>query len=359
MIAFSIKEAYRHAWDSLPHCRHLLQPKRYALEGQASAHYPTSMESFLVDIHGTLMAMDETHKLDQNPDSISGSLRENPAIRYTHPMAMRIASGYPVYYLGTDIGEALLNTEPPTDIPVADIKWVYPAIRVFLPHDWFKVAGKSIRFLDIALFPAGAELKPNALVWSEVASVSNRTFIPKHGVYLPNDSAAISVQGWVSDTINGEFMHYWAFRKWNNQTLGDMLASFDPQAKASDPELVMSESEAEGGEKMLRLAVNIIMLLGTVPEEVGEETLLRKEKRGKKNEIIQDALWAPRFIGRPLFGKPKDKPESSEANGVKHYNEVRRAHWKRQPYGPGRAERKIIWVSLYRTRTQEDRRQED
>jgi hypothetical protein len=355
MEAFNLKDAYRKTWDKLPHCRHLLQPRRYTLEGQASAHYPSSMESFIVDVHSVIQAMDDIRALDRNPGVISDTLRENPAIRHTFPQALRIAAGYPVYYLGMDIGEALLDTEPPSGIPVSEIKWVYPAMRIFLPNNWFKVAGKSIRFLDIALFPPGADLRPNAHVWSDVATATGRSFIPGHSVYLPDDSAAISVQGWVNEEERGEFMHYWAFRKWTTQTLGEMLSSFDLKAKASDPALVMSESESEGGEKMLHLAVNIIMLLGTVPEEVEEEKLLRKEKRDKKNAIVQDALWAPRFIGQPFFGKIKPKPESSDPNGVKHYGEVRRAHWKRQPHGPGRSERKIIWVSLYRTRSQEDR----
>ena len=138
---------------------------------------------------------------------------------------------------------------------------------------------------------------------------------------------------------------------WDRGTLGKLVSDF---WKTDMEPLPDGEEKPLGGEDCLRLAINILMLLSWVPDEVGEEKCVRKAQADRQGGILKTELWEPKFIGRPTFEqrKPSDR---GEVDGTYRFNQVRRAHWKRQAHGPAYSLRKVIWVSLYRTRSREDR----
>ena len=94
--------------------------------------------------------------------------------------------------------------------------------------------------------------------------------------------------------------------------------------------------------KMENLALNILVLLSRVPIEY-EPLQVERQASFKGKRVIPALLWA-KWVGDCLLRAKKAgwvKGEIASYSVAAHY---RRAHWVRQPCGPRRSQRKLIWL---------------
>jgi hypothetical protein len=98
-----------------------------------------------------------------------------------------------------------------------------------------------------------------------------------------------------------------------------------------------------------RFLFNVLLFLGSLPEEYEPESVLRpaREKKGR----FRPELRAARFLGKEAYrpvprteGKAEHEPTGRELPG--HW---RVGHWRRQAFGEGSLQRKLIWIQPYKT----------
>ncbi len=346
-MAYDPRPLYQQFARDYPRLHQLMDPRRFVVDGPASAYYPNSMNGFVCDIIGGVFDIDMLlEDAQRNPEGFGNS--HGYMLRYVHFLAQRefLDCLCPTYFLGADVGEALLDTEPPGNIPLEDIHWPHSGFRVYLPLNWMRIEGRSAISLDIALIPYSEELAIHQEAVEGLARVSKfargRLPQPPSQPYARSISLGITVE-------RGEEppSKQYGLAPWDDVTLNAMMTDFTatPHQDKED----VSESV-----NMMRLAINIVMLLGHAPDEVSESLLLRKPKTNGRGEVVRSGLWSPRFIGRPTF-KDRRSAGGGESSGRQGFDQVRKGHWKRHAHGPGRSLRKVIWVSLYRTRSREER----
>ncbi len=345
-MIYDPKPHYQQYGQNFPQVQQLLEPRRFVVDGPASAYYPNCMNGFVCDFLNGILDIDLLlEEADQNPEGFADS--NDYQLRYVHLVAQRefINCQCPTYFLGADIGEALLATEPPGNIPLEDIRWPHSAFRVYLPTNWMRIESQPVLYLDIALIANGDNLVLHEVA-GELARASKyaqgRVPEPPNRTYVRSLSLGIAVERG-SDTPNKQH----GLCPWDSPTLNEMMTAFSATPHENREEVTESVN-------LMRLAINIVMLLGHAPDEVSESVVLRKPKTNGSGEVIRDGLWSPRFIGRPTF-KDRRSGGDGESSGRQGFDQVRKGHWRRHAHGPGRGLRKVIWVSLYRTRSREER----
>jgi hypothetical protein len=86
------------------------------------------------------------------------------------------------------------------------------------------------------------------------------------------------------------------------------------------------------------------LFLGSLPEEYEPDQVLRpaREKKGH----LRSELRAARFLGKETY-----RPTGAEhqPTGRKLAGHWRAGHWRRQAFGEGSLQRKLIWIQPYKT----------
>jgi hypothetical protein len=325
------KDRYESLREKIPKTYALLEPRRFVLEGKLSELYQSPVSGFVDSILYASNAVSYFLGSWDEPatDKITKFFF---SLLVSQEMWSRFKA--PTYFLTPEIGEALVDTDPPLDLSLLDIRWPFPSIRVCLPKGLISPDVLAARYLNITLIPAGSS-PLNFTMIDEICDLNGLPHLSQRswGVEEP----VLYVQ-WKEE--KGQSDHSFSCPV-TPVAIGDKLAEFE------------RETGSAFGAQMLKLTLNIILLLSWAPDEVGEEKLLRKAQTNGRGEVTKTELWSPRFIGRPVFG-PTHTPSGS-GNGQQFFDQGRRGHWKRQVHGPGRTGRKVIWVSFYRTRSRVDR----
>ncbi len=339
------RDSYRILSEALPYTRAWLEPKRFVLPQAVTSKYPHPGSGFLFDLGRVIASLGQMKSYSR--EMVSGGnyhIVDSGAILFAALHLLK-QNNFPTYFIGEDIGAAIGETEPPGDTPIEDIRSPYPAFNVWLPKGMLTLGKGRVERLTIAFLKQEIAISIDRQMVEEIRSRYATAERP------PYWQSAVTVQApasiYIEAQIEGE-SPVEVFTAWDAETLGKLVQNFRAIGGGSE---TFPQSDAEA---LLRLAVNIVMVLGWVPDEVGEETLVRKAQANRKGEITKTELWEPRFIGRPVFRTPRPAT-SGTGDGPDRFDEVRRAHWKRQAYGPAHSLRKVIWVSLYRTRSREDR----
>ena len=88
--------------------------------------------------------------------------------------------------------------------------------------------------------------------------------------------------------------------------------------------------------------------MGSLPEEYEPDQVLRaaREKKGQ----LRPELRAARFLGKEAY-RPASRPTGAEhqPTGRKLPGHWRAGYWRRQAFGEGSLQRKLIWIQPYKT----------
>jgi hypothetical protein len=97
-----------------------------------------------------------------------------------------------------------------------------------------------------------------------------------------------------------------------------------------------------------RFIFNALLYMGSFPEEYEPEKVLLRfsEKKGR----WKPAIKAARFLGKEAY-RPARRPTGAEhePTGRQLPGHWRAGHWRRQAFGEGSLQRKLIWIQPYKT----------
>jgi hypothetical protein len=205
----------------------------------------------------------------------------------------------PTYFLERDLAEALVRTDVLPNLTLDDLHLPWESFRVFLPSD-----------LVSYHFTGPSYLIDSLLITKSDVGVGAQVIFMHHD---PTDAGKFGVVGAYLD---------------NNDLVGDGRT----------------------------LVANILVFLGTLPEQEEREIEIVPARTFRQNgkDHSLPALFEARWIGRQttFVNRP---PRADGAPTGKHIAaHWRRGHFKRQPYGPLRLQRKISWIGPYHVGNHED-----
>jgi hypothetical protein len=259
-----------------------------------------------------------------------------------------------------ELGHPLLRTELPVEMLAEDIKWRWPAFRVYLPKGLIPMTKNdreySMMFMDIGLLEEneGRSIPPALVKELDNASAQwhpeERAHIKFEKFQFFYPDRAIVVSGMLNciDGLDANDLTTYAMVKpFKNYTVGAIRAMTDKLKSAWDCDAADDQVTL----KMEHLAIQILLFLSAYPLEYTPETVLRKPSTKGERQI--SGLYAARFVGRSQIRPDRSGVHNIARVPLEHsvgyhlLHHYRCGHWKRQPCGPKWADRKLIWINPY------------
>ena len=212
--------------------------------------------------------------------------------------------GVPTYWVARDLAAAAAHTSPPESLKLGDIKFPMDGMLFVLPEGTLDPPGARSSWLAVA--------KARSRAGGESVCFVTGGFGPTYSVTLKAEEPLASFD-----------------------SLGFETVSLDGSA---DPGGTTVEDDTRFTKRMAHMGTTIIMLMTARPELVSRESPVRPAgedgRDGKK-------LFSPNWIGKGYRVSTKGVPAGTHASPYMHW---RRGHWRHQPCGPKRSERKDIWL---------------
>jgi hypothetical protein len=253
--------------------------------------------------------------------------------------------GRPTFYLERELGEPLVRAQLPLDYYISDINWRYPAFRVYLPRNLVTITRdgeqSNVMFLDITYIRKGKGLDLPKDIHTEIKKQQFVGYIP----LIDSEYEGLSVS-WVLDFDSPLcVIAYAASTGLEEHSIREIIK--ESHGRLATP-FESDELDTAFSNKVLALAINILLFLSSVPVEYETQTAIRKPKTEGKRLI--PGLYPAKFIGQSQL-RPSSKQPTQAASHLptgKHLPAHWRAgHWKRQPYGPKQSERKLMFILTY------------
>ena len=264
------------------------------------------------------------------------------AVLLGHGQATWASYGFPTFELGADTSASMLLTDP-SSVPWEDVVFPFPTFSVLLPYPasplWYTNAVDVPIPAQHVLFHQCRTMPP----WVDQEKVYKLGGWPALKE-LHVDSYFMMLMG-PSDSTN--LWHTYTAPSAGDKTdsfLGVLGADwFDPAAEGMPGELDVHALKAAG-----RLVVNLAIYIADLQSK-GEWSpfgVKRKAKKGKstypvRRWVLNSIKLAPalrRAADTRMLGSPQWKVEARH---------LVRGHWKSQPCGKGRLERKRVAVQPY------------
>jgi len=268
----------------------------------------------------------------------------------------------PTLYLERELGEALLRTDLLEDLSTGDIKWRWPALRVVLPSLLLPIARREkvhwLTHFDVCKIDAtGSLMYPTALAREVDTFIAKMEKVPNHhrlelvGFAYPDDGICIGASLNQPDTELVDETVYGVTKPWGAIRVGDY------KGVTGDLSSPFNQDDADRRliSRLEHLVLNVLLFLSATPieYEVQKELLLRKANARELKPELVEARWVGQSQLRPIrTTEPVKGPVHHTGKHVAQH--WRSGHWKRQVFGPGRAERKLIWIQPYQTHEPEE-----
>lgn len=266
---------------------------------------------------------------------VLGTAEKNPTMQVAYSIGnMLVDLKVPTYFLAPDVLEALLATDAPLDITLAELKMPTPAFLLCLPfivRDYCP-SGFTIYSIAVGLMQPGHRITPTYQVMGRPArqfDVANTqpTFmvhalagepdglIVDHNFQLPINHA-------LAELSKEDFNYY------------PLTPGFENKYSAQD--YAMQRLLAS-------IVLQVLLLFNAEPKAFEEKKLLTPPVRHTHGGKVSTTpgVWDPNFIGRNYKRVATAPKGGTHATPSTH---VRRAHWHTYWVGKGRTERKLNWV---------------
>jgi len=266
-------------------------------------------------------------------------------IKHTHNIAAEAVidallstNRVPTWFVGAELFEALLDTEPPSNFRFVDIKWPAPALLFMLPIEASrKVFNRNITSLAVARAAIG-----EAVFLPKVPGLAKRheIFIARRQTNRDSMFHMKADSYWLNGNPDGGYSHRVPFD--SETTLEELEPEkqmvYDTQARQEPDDLLQIT-------RLSYLAMQLLLVLGMEQSGMqtgGEMTMPGISKgKGPTKQVIRPALFRPKWVGEN-YRRPKAPPQGGHhASPVVH---LRCGHWRQQRYGAGLAEVKAIWI---------------
>ena len=266
--------------------------------------------------------------------------------------------GRPTLFLEKELGEMLLRTRLPLDMMAHDIKWKWPAMRIFLSKGLIGLGDPgdhSMMYLDIGKLEPdesmriprkyAAELDLCAHDLSDDKGKPPLFSFGNFSFRYPDRAITLSgILNCVDGLTKNDMTTYAVVKPFKNYTvkeIGEMTDHLKSAWKCDG-----QDDNVTG--KMEHLAIQILLFLSAFPEGYQPEHVLRKP--GAKGHRQLPGLYAARFVGKSQM-RPDHSGHhvASAPTGRTNAAHWVGGFWRRQPCGPGRQERRLLWIQPYPT----------
>lgn len=241
--------------------------------------------------------------------------------------------GAQYFWVTSALTDALLATREP-DGPISETPWPFKGFTLLLPHGAFKTK------------------RDGHMAWITV------------GVAGRNDDGSIDQTGDDCLFIHGSSITpSGALRDWTSylranlpvaEATGEQTMEVDQTTEENAEEVYkrygwaledMIQVDRNGFEDhsvlglLVRLVLNACHYLANVPQALEES----QRQTAKKARDTRPELWSPRWIGKHYARKQiiGGVPSGTHASPRMHW---RRGHWRNQPVGEGRKDRRRTWI---------------
>jgi hypothetical protein len=270
--------------------------------------------------------------------------------------AASLHHGRPTLFLERELGEPLLRAPLPEDMMAEDIKWKWPAMRIYLPKGLITLnENHSLMFMDLGLLEENEGRSVPLSIARELNLFGRKTF-PQESSNLdfqrltfqyPDRAIVVSgILNLIDGTTPTDLTVYAMVKPFKHYTIAQIKAMTDKLKSA----WVCDKADDSLSAKLEHLAFQVLLFLSAYPLEYQPETMLRKP--AIKGERHISGLYGARFVGssqiRPNRGESHHIASAHDvASGYHLAHHWRAGHWKRQVCGPRFQDRKLIWVNTY------------
>ena len=210
----------------------------------------------------------------------------------------------PSYYITADLCRALLETDPPESLSMAELQWPVDGMVLMIPDlpEVREIFGGIPQFIAIARYRGNTAmgLNTDAVAFTSALILDGRhtTCDSFHPAFLPLREIKKSMESDLNDKT------------------GHRVVS-----------------------KLMSLAVLSIMAMSARSDLVEEGALARKAKMTSKHPRDHEELWNPTWIGKTY--RIASQGDGTHAKPRTH---LRRGHMRMQVHGSDRSLRKMIWI---------------
>jgi hypothetical protein len=278
----------------------------------------------------------------------------------------------PTLFLERELGEALMRTDILEHLQTGDIKWRWPAFRVYLPKGLVTIdrEGETERrwavYFDVADVSEESGYSCPRLVAREIDAfaannitqlegvnlglLTSRKFVHKEHAMIVSTALNKSDNPGIVQTVYAQTKPWGLITVTDYKNVGDDLRGGYQQDEA-DRRLLR---------KLEHLTLNVLLFLSSTPEDYEPEHILRTASvnPGKPSgELVKAHFVGDLYARAHLVGEVvKSKPVQHTGRHVAaHWVS---GHWKRVVYGAGGSLRRLQWIQPYQT-TDDERRHND
>lgn len=241
----------------------------------------------------------------------------------------------PLVACTAELGQALLNTDPPDSLTYQDIKWPYASWVVALPQGMLKTpSGADLTYVMIKVIDAAD--RPDR------DPTEHELEMARSGLYQDGRGKNL-----FELVICSEVEVYWrSLRPLAAQPMAEFMR-VGPQDD-SPWDINLNASEDELIDKVVYFITSLAMFLSGQPEDLLDERLIKTIKPPKSVRTLdvrvgRDELWSPHIVGRrytaSLTAAERDAHDRRIART--HW---RRGHWRTQRHGQGFSLTKTLWI---------------
>lgn len=215
---------------------------------------------------------------------------------------------FPLFFVTSELLNSCFNTNPVDEVDWIDMRFPYSSFTFVLEKNSLSIENEQVVCIEVC-----------RAMPSEVETIEALKEVPLSEPKLVI-TASLESGGTVYKSFNTPFVsgHY-------GTDIEDAYTN------------IMSATMKEFGDKVCAAVFNLLYVMAARPELVESG---RKLGRHKKSD---SELWTPNIIGRKYAVKRPEGYESSGEHGTKRMH-WRRGHFRRQPFGKGLMDMRMIWL---------------
>jgi hypothetical protein len=265
---------------------------------------------------------------------------------------MQMQYRVPTYFVQSEFAQAVIQTEPPDDFVLDQIKWPLPAMTFVLPVDFsVKYFGYAVPFISVTRSPIG--IYPQCLKNMPACDIPLDALnkIDNQSERINIVSIVVGNDGAIPMDYVGSFPTHMNIRDMDSAPFEDatyLEEQLSPDTLNACRDGFPTDAEdKQFNAKVQMFAIKLLLAMTARPHVIKLGALQRPEKRNRKGAIEQEALWQPNCIG---WDYKAQRVESSGAPGAHASPRMhwRRGHMRNQPFGPkpwnDASPKRLTWI---------------
>ncbi len=240
-----------------------------------------------------------------------------------HGIAYQVINhGMRIFFVSEDFARAVAATDLPHDFTLDDLHGPFPGMVVGFPTNFMReYMGRDICYIYAANCDAG-DYRVAALAGCPT-------------VVVPKAKVGWQWYAW-GDGKRESFVTSFFREHPVDETISKY--GYTDYTGVKDPEGV--EADRIATDRVSALMLKLLVVLNTRPSLVEHGACVRPQ-RFKHGRLKQHELWSPNLIGWRYRPAQAAEAQGTHASPRLHW---RRGHIRNQPHGPGRMQRRLIWI---------------